>query len=148
MAYCLNITYTVGHFHPFYFDDPLENIDAFLFWSAANLVLISESVLDIYGSFCPGRGVRLTLVAHSSDWWGGDALHLSFLPHFGSSKCCFQKYINLVDHSTRSSDWWGGDTLHLSFLLLVQILRAQNVTSRNISTKLITQLKRHSKEIC
>ena len=90
MAYCLNITYTVGHFHPFYFDDPLENIDGFLFWSAANLVFISESVLDIYGSFCPGRGVRLTLVAHSSDWWGGD-------------------------------------TLHLSFLLLVQILRAQNI---------------------
>ena len=68
MAYCLNIIYTVGHFHPLlYFDDPLENIDRFLSLSAANLVFISESVLDIYGSFCPGPCVCLTFVAHFWD---------------------------------------------------------------------------------
>ena len=43
------------------------------------LIFSSGSVLDIYGSFCPGRCVCLTLVAQFCDWW---RQHLTFVISF------------------------------------------------------------------
>ena len=64
--------------------------------SAANLVFISESVLDIYGSFCPGWGVRLTLVAHSSDWWGGKPYICHFFHILGAQNVASKNISTLL----------------------------------------------------